>query len=208
MEPEIRLKGRRFDFTVPLGRGIVIPTGGGAMIEEEDRPEDTSLSVYKGNALIRLAVPVFFDGWPNRNIYPKVEQVLNLCVGRNGNPPPNFTASGPMPFSGTRFQMDGFPEWGDGTGRRGNWLVRQELTVKLVEFEDPDAIRFRRKKKNRIGISRGVALTAVTVKGDTLLKIAARFYGNPARAHDIAKLNGIRDVRKQLAPGRTLKLKD
>ena len=215
-KPEIRLRGKKFEFSVPLGDGPVVPTAGGARIEEVTRPERPGLTVYEGDDLIRVDVPVFWNGWPKRDISAHRDQVLNLCEGRNGNPPPDFTASGPMPYSGMRFMMAGLPEWGEERSVRINnqiRLVRQKLTLKLVQFEDPDAIRFRRDKGPQAwrGSAKSGGTSApphkiVTREGETLLQIAADVFGDPSRAKDIGKLNDIRDVRKKLPAGKTIVL--
>lgn len=209
MDPEIRLRGKKFDFTVPL-EGPAQLVSGGAVIEEDQRPEDDALTVYEGDELIRVDVPVFFNGWPQGriggrsavNIYPKVEQVLNLCRGQSGSRPPDFIASGPMPYSGTRFLMDGFPEWREGEGRGGNWLVRQKLTLHLVEWNDPnDVLRFTR-GSGKPWFGRVIILQSPM----TLVEIAARFLDDPKEAKAIGKLNKIRDVRKKLPAGEAIKL--
>lgn len=214
MKREIKLTGRKFEFSLPLGKGPAVVVGGGARFEEVPRPEDTSLTVYEGNDPIRLDVPVFLDGWPHHgrgeeSVNPDLQRVLDICVGSNGNRPPWFRATGPIPFSGRRFVMAGLPEWGaeQRSERSHRALVRQEITLHLLEFEDPDTIRFRRRRRRGRGNGGTSAPpSSVKAKGRTLVQIAAAYFGDPSRAKEIGKMNGIRDVRKKLPANRRIKL--
>jgi hypothetical protein len=210
MKPEVRLFSRgKFDFTVPLGGGPAVLSGGSPNWEEVARSNRVAMTDYRGQTLIRVDVPVLLDGWPHDSVEDEVEQILKLCRGREGQRPPDFTASGPIPYSGTRFVME-LPEWGDGLRSapfrgRGGELVRQELTLKLLQFIDPDTVRFRR--INRMGVGKGKPVqTTVLHDGETLLRVSTRMYGNPNRAGEIGKLNGINDTRRKLQAGRRLSL--
>lgn len=208
---EIRLRGRKFDFTIPLGGGRVVPTSGGATHEEGKRPQRSSLTVYEGETLIRLDVPVKLDGWPDRNMQPRLDQILNLCFGDDGNRPPDFTASGPFPFSGKRYCMDGLPEYGEGQGSPDSRIatVRQFLTLKLVEFENPDVIHATKRRGRKARNSNGGTFAPGTIelpKEMTLVEVAATYLNDPGRAKEIGNLNDVRDVTKKLKKGRRLKL--
>lgn len=208
MKPEVRLHGASFDFAVPLGSEPPSLTGGSPNWEEVARPGRVAMTDYRGQGLIRVDLPIFFDGWPDSSVESKVERVLRLCRGRDGERPPDFTATGPMPYSGSRFVME-LPDWGDGlragrgTGIRGE-LVRQALTLKLLQFVDPATVRF---QPRGIGIGKARPVeTIVQHDGETLLEVAARVYGSVTKAGEIAKLNGIRDTRRGLKAGKHLAL--
>jgi hypothetical protein len=212
MNRAIRLRGRKFDFTVPLGSGRVTPTDGGAEFEDGKRPQQTPLSVYDGEKALKLDVPVLLDGYPNRDQDPKLDQIEALCFGKDGNRPPDFTATGPFRFSGRRFVMDSLPEYGEGNGSPDGRIatVRQALTLKLREFEDADVIKPRRTRGRRgRGNGDGGTLAPATITLGhemTLVQVAARFLEDASRAKEVGKLNGVRDVRKKLPAGRSLKL--
>lgn len=205
----IRIRGKSFDFSCPLGNGPAIVTGGGAEYEAGRRPQADAVTLFQGNALLAVDVPVLFDGWiDKRDVWPQVERVLALCRGVDRRPPPNFIATGPIPFSGTRFQMS-MPEWGDGLRGGGGNLIRQALVLKLVEYNDPTEIRFRAARKQ--GLSRNntvVDAPPSIVLGHpmTLQEIAVEFFHNAEEADRIGRLNGINDVRKKLKAGRRIKL--
>lgn len=210
---EIRLIGRggKFDFAVPLGMGIATPSGGGAVYEETERPQDTAITTFTGNALIRLDVPVLFDSFRGGKAdqMPRIMQILNLARGERDAPPPNFIAKGPIPYSGRRWQMEA-PEWSndpspirDADGR----VLRQGLILKLVEYQDPDQLRFVRQR-----FKRGTALVAPghteLTRPESLVEVAARIYDDPSEAKRLGKLNKIHDVRKKLPAGTSLRLRD
>lgn len=212
MKPEIELDGDGFNFAVPLGDGPAMLTGGSPTWEEINRPGRIALTKYTGQTLIKLDVPVFLDGWPDRSVENEIEQILRLCRGRKGNRPPDFTASGPIPYSGARFVME-LPDWGDGVraskfhGIHGE-LVRQELTLKLVQFITSAAIHFA--PRGRFGdtaVGHGQPVeTTVLHDGETLLEVSKRIYGTAGRAGAIGKRNGIKDTRRGLRAGKHLSL--
>lgn len=230
MEPEIRFQGKGFDFTVPLGEGQVRPTEGGSRVEGVARPGRSSLTQVEGVDLVRLEIPAFWDGWPRRSIQDHVDQVAALAFMKKGNLPV-FKCSGPMPFSGWRFQMDGLPEWLDepepqrspgwrddpDAARRGE-LVRQALMIHVIEFNDPDPIDIDRdipshegglgigRAQQRGGLGPGVPLTIKLSASLNCQQIAVQILHDVNRAKDIAELNGIRDIRLKLPVGQTIKL--
>jgi hypothetical protein len=212
MKPEIVLDGREFKFSVPLGSEPASLVGGSPTWEEVARPSRTALTNYTGQTLLKVDVPVLLDGWPSvghprfRSVQDDVDQILRLCRSREANRPPDFTASGPIPYSGTRFVME-LPDWGDGlradegTGIRGE-LVRQALVLHLTQFIDPDTLRFRRKG----AYMRRKGGTITLKEGETLLEVSARIYGDTSWAKELALVNGIKDVRKKLPAGTKITL--
>lgn len=205
----IRIRGKNFDFSCPLGNGPAIVTGGGAEYEAGRRPQSDAVTLFQGNALLAVDVPVLFDGYrEKRDVWPQVERVLALCRGVERRPPPDFIATGPIPYSNTRFQMS-MPEWGDGLRSRSGLLIRQALVLKLVEYNDPTSIRFKKRYKQGLSKDNRVvdAPPSITLNRPTsLLEIAVEFFHNADEATRIGRLNGIDDIRKKLKPGRRIKL--
>lgn len=200
----IRLRGRNFDFRCYLGNSPATITGGGAQFEEGRRPQADGVTLFSGNALVTLDVPILFDGWPDKNIEPHVDQVLNLCRGQGRKPPPNFIATGPIPYSGMRFNMQ-MPEDGGALYAEDGTMVRRYLTLKLIEYNDPTSIEYRRQ---RFGHGPTITQPSSIVLDHpmTLLQIASQYFGDPGEATRIGKLNGIADVRKKLKAGTRIKL--
>lgn len=184
---------REDEFTVPLGDGPVLPTAGGAVFEETERAERTALTDFQGNELIRLDVPVFYDGWPHESVEARVNRLTQLWRGNDSQPPESFVARGPMPYSGLRYTMEP-PEWLNIVRRRRDGeMVRVELTLHLVQWVRPDQIRVKhRKPKTR---------TIVLKTAMSCIEIAAHYLHDAAAGPLVARLNKIKDPRKKLKAG-------
>lgn len=214
----IHIRGSGFDFKCYLGNGRPRPTGGGAEYEAQRRPQSDAATLFQGNGLVMMDVPVLFDGWgppgKRNDIGPRVDQVLGLCRGVGRRPPPNFIASGPFPFSGSRFQM-ALPEYVEDNpapivGENGT-LFRQALILKLIEYNDPTSIAFKKIKPRGLGKSNNggteVPPASIVLKHpENLLEVAAKVFGDAGRASDIGDANGIKDLRKKLPVGKRLKI--
>lgn len=208
----IRIRGRKFDFKCYLGNGRPRITGGGAEYEAQRRPLADAATIFTGNGLLTVEVPVLFDGWASagdrHDVGPRIDQVYNLCFGEGRKPPPDFIATYPGPGSGTRFQMS-LPEELDDPKPivgAGGTVFRQALMLKLVEFNDPNDIDFvkrgRASKNNRKGNRSSIVLQHPM----SLLEVASKFLGGPAAAKDLGELNGVKDLRKKLPTGTRVKL--
>jgi len=205
--PTIKLRSKGFTLRVPLGNGPVMPVDGGPNIEERARPGRTALTTVSGQKLITLAVPAFWDGLADgtrENVKPDVMEVVDLATEL---PEIDFTAEGPMPYSGMRFLMD-WPEWVNLVPHpSGQGWVQAELVLKLTEFNDPRAIRTHKKGKGRGGDGDGgtrAPASIVLPKPMNLVEVAAKYAGDPGEAKAIGKANGIHDIKKTLPKGRHL----
>jgi hypothetical protein len=208
----IRIRGRSFDFRCYLGNGRPRVTGGGAEYEAQRRPQADSATIFNGNGLLTVDVPVLFDGWgppgDRNDIGPHLDQVYNLCFGRGRKPPPNFIATYPGPGSGSRFQMS-LPEELDDPKPivgPGGTVFRQALVLKLVEFNDPSDIDF--VKRGPVASKKREAdLTSIVLQHPmSLLEVAAKFLNGPGDAKDLGDLNNVKDLRKKLPKGTRVKL--
>lgn len=206
---EILIVGSTFSFSVGLGDETARPSGGGPQYADEARPERGGLTVYTGDALIKLDVPVLLDGWKAQvDQQPLLNRIISIARGQaTGERPPDFIATGPIPFSGLRCVMEQ-PDFGDRMLGANGVLYRQELTLKLVEFVDPDAVTIERRDAGGAG-ARGASGSVpiyITKEGDTLIRISTKLYGNPGKAKELGDANGIRDIRKKLKGGVRIKL--
>jgi hypothetical protein len=86
--------------------------------------------------------------------------------------------------------------------------LQAELVLKLVEFNDPQAIRTHVKGKGgRGGNGDGGTRAPASIVLDhpmNLVEVAAKFAGDPGEAKAIGNANGIHDIKKQLPKGRHL----
>lgn len=205
MKPRLKLQGKGFKFFVPLGDGPIMPTAGGPVIEELARPSRVSLTTVTGRVLRRLDVPAFWDGWRNReNVQPDVMDVVGLAEDL---PLRDFTAEGPMIYSGDRFVMD-WPEWVRLVKSPGGAILQAELVLKLVEFEDPVSLKpHKRGARGKGGDGDGGTRAPATVtldRPENLVEVAARYTGDPGEAKAIGKANGIHDIKKKFPKGTRL----
>lgn len=205
----VSLVGKGFEFDCPLGNGPALITGGGAEYEGGKRPQADAVTLFMGNGLLTMDVPVLFDGWPETSIQAHVDQILALCRGVGRKQPPHFKATGPIPYSGSRWQMQ-MPEWGETLrSSKSGVLVRQALTLKLIEWNDPTAIDYRNRggEAGRRGNPTEAELTSIVLPNEmTLMEAAAKYLGSADQAQALGKLNGISDLRKKLKAGTRLKL--
>lgn len=209
----IRIRGREFDFKCYLGNGRPRITGGGAEFEAQRRPQADAATLFTGNGLMMVDVPVLFDGWGPRgkrnDIGPRVDQIYNLCFGQGRKPPPNFIATYPGPGSGGRFQMM-LPEELDEPRPivgEGGTLFRQALILKLVEFNDPSAIQWKTKPgTKKIGLGAAEPVSYLLPHSMSLQQVAAKVLGDASLAPQIGQINGIKDIRKKLPQETRLKL--
>lgn len=200
--PLIRLKGKGFNFAVPLGDGPPMPTAGGPNIEELARPGRPGLTTVAGEVLKRVDIPAFWDGWSERkNVQPDVMDVVGLAEDL---PLRDFTAEGPMIYSGTRFIMD-WPEWVRLVKSPGGAILQAELVLKLVEFNDPGTIQPHKRGDRKIGLSPARAVGTITLdRPENLVEVAARYTNDPGEAKAIGKANGIHDLKRKLPKGTRL----
>ena len=207
----IRLIADVGTYEVMLGTGDPTPSGGFVNIEEVARNDNVALSSWNGAPLLKLEVPVLFDGFVDgTDQQPAVDAVAGLAVAAD-TPPSPIVAAGPIPYPNRTWLMAA-PTWGRATRDADGVLVRQEMTLNLVEFVDPDTIHFADQggapsASTAAGGKKSKARTYTVKQGDTLLTIAAKTLGKSDRWSEIARYNGgIRDPRKQLKPGRVLRL--
>lgn len=208
----IRIRGRSFDFECYLGNGRPRITGGGAEYEGQRRPSADSATIFTGNGLLTVDVPVLFDGWgppgQRHDIGDRIDQVQNLCFGRGRKPPPNFIATYPGPGSGERFQM-ALPEELDDPRPivgPGGTVFRQAMILKLIEFNDPTDIKFI--KRDRVASKKQEAdVTSIVLKQSmNLLEVAAKFLNSADDAKALGELNDVKDLRKKLPVGTRIKI--
>jgi hypothetical protein len=151
-------------------------------------------------------VPVFLDGYAKGN---SVQGQLDKLMSLGGEDGAVFRAFGPIHRSGIRYVYGGEPEFGETIRDNDGTLLRQRLTLRLMEYVPPDVVRLRRKRKKKKPSTGGTSFPGnryTTKSGDTLVKIAAKLYGDWRRWRQIAQKNGLRDPNKSLKPGTTLKL--
>lgn len=203
------------DVKVLMGDGPATPTGGIGGWVQKERPDAKSLTEWPGQGTFTQDVPIMINGFNNGDsVQGQANDLIKL--GRNTEDdevPPVFRIFGAIWMPWLSYVLEGI-EWGteeDQVIREvDNTLYRQELTLHIAEYEDPDQIRLKR-VRHAFGTSKGGGTNFpgnvyIAHKGDTLAKIAAKVYGDRTRWKVLAKKNGIRDPNNVLKTGRRIKL--
>lgn len=196
-------------FRLAMGDGAWRITDGYGGYEEVERPNDVSLTEWAGQSPLRMEGTVLLDGLAeNRSVQRDLDRVLKLGRTKDADEAPEpFKLTGPIPFSGEKWVMESTPDFEQTVRSAGGKLIRQVLTLHLMQYVKPDRVKIKKRKQGA-----GQNAPYVTKQGDTILKIIAKFHPEASRdklrdyAHDVAKANGIRDIRKRLEPGTEITL--
>jgi LysM domain len=202
--PSIRITASGVDLTVQLGDGAPTPTAGIGGWDKVSRADRVSISDWTGVDPIELDIPVLLDGLAeDRSVQAELDILVSLGLTADRTEPPPFTVTGPIPFSGTEFVLMSL-DWGDNERNSSGVLIRQALTLHLMEHIEPDSIA----PKTQAAKAKGSKTRVYVVKGkkETLQSIAKSQLGDARRAKEIGKLNGIRDTLEKLQPGQKIRL--
>lgn len=211
------------DLRLTPGAAAPNPTGGYGGWVEVSRPAAIPFTVWEGGTSRKQDISVMLDGYASGT---SVEGDLELVkrLGRppkkdDETPPPVFRVFGPIHESGSYYVLEAL-EFGTVIRASDGTVLRQEMILKLMEYADPDEIRLRKRTKttkpkqgrdyNAVSSGSGGVGPGPSVyeakAGDTLKKIAAKFYGKVGLWRELGELNGIRDPDKKLTPGQKIKL--
>jgi LysM domain len=185
-----------------------VVTGGYGGWQVVQRPKRRGLTQWMGRDPIRMEVPVLFDGFAKQDSQEVEISKLSRMALPHGDEPPVVDVDGHgIPNPGPEHWVIEDLTWGknvewefssDGVMSR----LRQDCVVKLLEYVDETRTAFSRLVNNQPGA--GIWPKHYTFKkGDTLAKIASKFYKNSKKWKKIADANGIRDP-KSIKPGRVL----
>lgn len=198
------------NLTVEMGDGPATPTAGASSWEIIERVEDKGITDRASIPPFQQDVPLIFDGYspPPSGVYTggtSIQHDLDALLNLRGA---IFRVEGPVHKPHLRYVFGGEPDFGEVIRDDDGTLLRQRLTLRLMEYVPPDVIRRAKKRRagRRMGIGQAQALTYRVVAGDTLARVAHKQYGNWKQWKSIGDLNGIRDPFVKLTPGRVLKL--
>lgn len=200
------------DLKVLMGDGPATLTGGIGGWQQMQRPDAKSLTEWSGQDTVTQSVPVLINGFrQGQSVQGQANDIIAL--GRNTEKdevPPVFRIFGAIWLQHLPWVLEEI-DWGDEVIRDVETnLLRQELTLHIAEFEDPDQIRLKR-IRHPYGTGKGGGTNYpgkkyIVHKGDTLIKIASKVYGDRTRWKVLAQKNDIRDPNKELTPGRVINL--
>jgi hypothetical protein len=205
------------DLKVLMGNGPATPTGGIGGWQQKERPDTKSLTEWSGQGTFTQDVPILINGWMDDNsVQGQANDIIKL--GRkteDDEVPPVFRIFGAIWMQWLPYVLEGV-EWGTEPEDQvirdlDTTLLRQELTLHIAEYEDPDQIRFKKRKRAGYGTGKGGGTNFpgnvyVVRKGDTLAKIASKVYGDRSVWKKLGQKNGIRDPNQELKVGREIKL--
>lgn len=173
------------------------------------RARQRGLTQWNGVDPKRLSIPILFDGIHNGdNQEDEVNKLLRMATPDKYEPPIVHIEGKGFPEIGQQWVIEDIA-WGSnviwGTDRHGkDSLLRQDAVVNLMQYVAGDRAAFSKAKPARVG-GRVWPKHYIVKAGDTLQKIASKFYGNSKKWRIIANANNIRDP-SHLKKGRTLKI--
>lgn len=204
---KIFFEGTDIFYAAKLGDGPILATDGYGGWVEVPRPKNKPLTRWEGGPALKLKIPLLFDQKQESSpIRTWVNQVYRLGRESNGREEPDVfrLTSDAMPHSGRKWVMVGTPEVERADRNRDGKLIIVMMTIEVMEYVEPDRIRFRKRPKRMRRV--------VAKKGDTINKIAHRVAKGKGKkkirdlAKRMAKLNGVRDRNKRLKTGRKIKV--
>lgn len=184
-----------------IGDGPATITGGfDGQWETVSRPKRAALTRYVGRDPITQDVPLLIDGFAaERNIQGLVDAWLywQTLTGPD-NHPTVWKVHGPIHYPRKRWVIADI-QFGDALRDARGELVRQEVTLKLMEFVTGDRLRVRRKplklkpRKEKVGAK-------VATKGLNCRQLAKKYYGTVKAAKPLgaAQKPPVKDMRKKL----------
>jgi hypothetical protein len=210
MRLHIVAREAHLDFWVDMGDGPATLTGGLGGWQTVERIDDVALTDWVGQGPLTQDIPVMLDGYPDESVERDLKNILALGRDTEG-PPPVFEIDGPIYFPEAHWVLpDGGIALDPGSTIRSDngTILRQALTLSVLEYVPPDEVRLRGKKrhKDRFGVADNRALTVVTKPGDNLAKIAAREFGDWRKWTLIGPKNSIADPHRILPAGRVIRL--
>lgn len=168
---------------------------------------------WNGTDPDRITVPILLDGWQgDDSVQASWDALVRMASQPNDETPPTkILVTGGLPTPRGEWVIETLTPEAGALMPDGLTLYRQAATIVLLEATFGSVIRKPIAKgkaaaKKNSGSKSGAKKRVVTVAAhDTLQTIAHRYLGDAGRAHEIAKLNGIRDG-EHLKAGSHLKL--
>jgi hypothetical protein len=203
----IRDRSNGDTLTARLTGDIARVTDGYGGWEEVDRPKRKGFPDWQSAPLLRMEVPLMFDGLAtDSSVQPQVDRLEKMAQVRGERQrPPTVALSGPVPHTGTVWVIEN-PGWGDSSRRPDGALVRQEFTLQLLQWQDSDLVKTRPVKRRNRGMARTFAIVLTRHgRAETLMELCARALDDASKWREVAKLNKITRPR-HLKVGQKIRL--
>lgn len=186
---------------LPYAPNSVQHTGWGRRWSELTRPGRRSLLVEDGAGLAGMSFTALFGHADNQeSVEPLIATLRRLAEGRE---PVHLRGMGR--FEDRAWRITEVVIDSKARQQGTNAITRADVTITLTEASD------HRQRRGPLtggkgGKGRGEQRRHKVQTGDTLRKLANRYYGEPDRWRLIAKANDIKDPGKPLKPGTVLKI--
>lgn len=196
---------------VSIGDGPAKIVSSGTGWVQKARPGNISVTSWEGMPLVAQEVPILIDRFDEQeSVEMEVFALRNMAgIGRtnfDGLAPTAVRIRGPIHFSRKNWVITDIDE-GEVIRlpkSRGGDITRYPATLKLLEFITPDQIRLQRRRQQQ---TKTIPLFYIAQKGDTLVKIAQKVYGDKSKWKMIGKAQKrpIMNPRRELKPGTKIK---
>lgn len=195
----------KVDIKLEMGDGPATPTAGAAAWETVALENGTAITTRSSSSPFQQDVPVLLDGYAERR---SVQRQLDALLSLGGEDAAVFKVFGPIHRPGIRYVLGGEPEFGETIRDNDGTLLRQRLTLKLMQYVPGRGprVRKRRGRRGKRGLGNARALTYTVSQRETLARITVKLLGDWKRWREIGDKNDIRDPHRLLEPGRVLKL--
>jgi LysM domain len=194
------------------GDGSPKVTGGHGGWNVTNRPHRRGLTTWDGVEPYRMSIPVVFEGWPDvAGQEIRIGTLSRMATPQGDDEPPRVSISGigiPSEMPKKNWVIESL-EWGDNVlwdnQANGSMVrLRQDCTVNLLQYVNEDRVAFSKLSSAQPGAG-AWPKHHVWRKGDTLQRLASRFYKNSKKWKRIADANNIRDP-KHIRIGRILRI--
>jgi hypothetical protein len=156
-----------------LGPDPIKFTGGGGGWETVGRPRQTGMTIWSGNAPYAVQLPLMLDDFASRGSVEDAVRMLNRIARGDDDSEPGVVEVGGVPLPADEWVIDAL-DWGDPIrAPRDLRLMRQPVTLALLEYVPPELVQVRR--RSLVKPRRKTKVVKVK-KGDTPALIARRVH--------------------------------
>lgn len=199
--PKVKLKAGDRELVLPYGpRGTALG-GLAAPWSTVDRPGSKPLAVRDGAPLATLSLTVFLASADHQD---SVEDLL-ATLARIAASGDRVTLVNLSPLERGPWRLDDVTVTGELRQHGTNHITRATVSLSFVEASDANPKLGPVQGGKKGGNGKKLPTTHVVKKGETLRKLADRYYGEPGKWRVIAKANKIKDPSK-LKVGRKLRI--
>lgn len=199
--PKVKLRAGDRELELPYGPRGTSLGGFAAPWSTVDRPGRKPLVVRDGDGLLTMGISVLLA---HRDHQDTVEGMLGKLarIAASGD---RVTVVNLSPLERGPWRLDDVTVTGELRQHGTNHITRASVALSFVEASDANPKLGPVNGGKKGGKGKKLPTTHVVKKGDTLRKLADRYYGEPGKWRLIAKANNIKDPAK-LKTGRKLRI--